>query len=373
MIKELYISKSFCCVGRNQKKCYGCAYCRVSNETEFEYSDLPITINKHFDQLPISVNLFYGDPLLQLDKTIEILRKLEDTPHTGPIVVITKGKLLDAYKKGFPDDFNLDLHLAFSTFGIEHEYDKISHKNLDSNLHTAHIKYPSYKKSVEFRPICYGINDSPDIIEGVFKISNNYNVVIGYSGLQGTPDTQKRWLKDGIELTPYPGFNFGHKKSISSEIQLLFDEMSVKYNVPIFRKTSCLISYVHGMQRDYNAHYYRPSEMNCENCVMKSKCFDFKKNKLSDEYYKESIKTVIPFNFDIIYKEKHECILKKKNICEFPTADCSNINGNIIKIDKKLTTADVRVIKWLTGYTVDADFEESTELSNEWNEIRKDI
>jgi hypothetical protein len=58
--------------------------------------------------------------------------------------------------------------------------------------------------------------------------------------------------------------------------------------------------------------------------------------------------------------------LKTKKICEFPSPDCSNINGVIIKIDQKITTADVRVIKWLTGYTVAADFHETQYLSDNW-------
>jgi hypothetical protein len=96
---------------------------------------------------------------------------------------------------------------------------------------------------------------------------------------------------------------------------------------------------------------------------MHDKCFSFK-NSLS--LNKELIKNIIPFDFDIIHKENHVCILKKKNICEFPSDDCSRISGNIIKIEQKLTTADVRVIKWLTGYTVDADFYEESFLSKEW-------
>ena len=68
----------------------------------------------------------------------------------------------------------------------------------------------------------------------------------------------------------------------------------------------------------------------------------------------------------IVNKKKHECILKKNGICEFPTEDCSNISGNIIHIEDKITTSDVRVIKWLTGYTVDADFYESPYISEDW-------
>ena len=32
----------------------------------------------------------------------------------------------------------------------------------------------------------------------------------------------------------------------------------------------------------------------------------------------------------------------------------------------EITTADVRVIKWLTGYTVDADFLESQYINKKW-------
>ena len=105
--------------------------------------------------------------------------------------------------------------------------------------------------------------------------------------------------------------------------------------------------------------------MNCDNCIMKKKCFTFKKNQRR-LYPNKLIKTLIPFDFKIENKDNHECILKKKNICEFSSDDCSRISGNIIKIDEKLTTADVRVIKWLTGFTVDADFYESSLLNDKW-------
>ena len=57
---------------------------------------------------------------------------------------------------------------------------------------------------------------------------------------------------------------------------------------------------------------------------------------------------------------------KEKGICEFPTEDCSHISGNIIHINNKITTSDVRVIKWLTGYTVDANFFEDAHISDAW-------
>lgn len=53
-------------------------------------------------------------------------------------------------------------------------------------------------------------------------------------------------------------------------------------------------------------------------------------------------------------------------LCNFPTDDCSNINGNLIHISEIISISDVRLIKWLTGYTVDANFFESYEMSEKW-------
>ena len=347
-------------IGTSKNTCYACKYCRVldTKDTEVSYEIIPSTINPIFEYLPVSINLYYGDPLLQKDKTVEYLNLLKEHKHKGPVIIITKGDVDISWLKDFTFSI-LDLHVAFSTFGIVHKYDNHSHNQFIKNLE---VKL-SCKRSIEFRSICNGINDSKETIENIFKIAKDYNLAIGYSGLQVKPENVKYWNNNNINLIPYPGYKFGHKKSISDDVQNIFDELSLKYNVNIFRKTSCLISYVHELDRDYNAHYYRLNEMNCDQCIMKEKCFDFK-SKLT--LNKDNIKHIVPFDFEIAYKDKHQCILKTNNICEFTTPDCSNIHGNIIKINKKITTADVRVIKWLTGYTVDADFFESQYLDDAW-------
>ena len=361
MIKKVDIQKSFYMLGCSMDKCYDCKYCRAKSTQvdKVDYSVLPSDVNINLINVPIAINLYYGDPFLQVDKTYDYLIKLKVSNHKGPVIIITKGSIRDITWLKDDTFIDLDLHIAFSTFGLYSKYDKHSHKQFLENLDTK----INYKRSIEFRPICNGINDDYETIKGVFLTAKKYDVPIGYSGLQGKPDIVEWWQKEGYDFKPYPGYHFGHKKSISDDVQDIFDQFSHSYNIPIFRKTSCLISYVHNLDRDYNAHYYRPTEMCCNNCVMKDKCFDFKSKLTLD---KSKIEHLVPFDFDIIYKEHHECILKTKKICEFTTKDCSNINGNIIKINKKITTADVRVIKWLTGYTVDADFYESQHLSDEW-------
>lgn len=55
-----------------------------------------------------------------------------------------------------------------------------------------------------------------------------------------------------------------------------------------------------------------------------------------------------------------------KKLCNYPTDECSNISGYVLKIDNQLTAADYRMIKWLTGYSVDSNFIQSETLNDKW-------
>lgn len=353
-------AKSFYLLGDTLNYCYDCKYCRLNGEKcdEKHYGIMPSDINENFINIPVAVNLFYGDPLLQTDNTIKYLRKLESVGHKGPIIIITKGDF-----SKFPDEkFNLDLHVAFSTFGVNSYLDGNTMERFKSNLESTKNRINNYKYSIEYRPIVYNVNDSDEAFINVFELAKEYNLAIGYSGLQGKPSSVKLWEQEGLNLHPYPGYSFGHKKIIPDDVVKRFEDLAFEYGVPVFRKTSCLFSYVHDLGRDYNAHYYRPSELGCNKCIMKDKCFEYKNNLTVDA----DLSKIIPFEYEIKEKENHVCILKKKGLCEFPSEDCAHISGKIISIPQKLTTSDVRVIKWLTGYTVDADFQESPYISEDW-------
>jgi hypothetical protein len=172
---------------------------------------------------------------------------------------------------------------------------------------------------------------------------------------------------NNIKFEPYEGYKFGLKKAVSKNIEDIFYNFAEQYNVPTFRKTSCLLSYSHNLERDYNAHYYRPNEMRCQKCIMKDKCLSFKNKQDNSNITQVNI----PFDHEIIHKEKHQCILHKKGICKFANSDCLNISGKLIKINQKITSSDLRIIKWLTGYTVDCDFDEIEFISKNWLENNK--
>jgi hypothetical protein len=359
--KEACFTKSFYMIGKSLSKCYNCSYCRLIGESDklIRFDKIPSDINPMFTNIPVAINLFYGDPMLQIDDTIKYLKLLEQSYHKAPVVIITKGDF-----SKFPKlDLKLDLHFAFSTFGVDSEYDGGNLKTFENNLNIASTL--KYKYSIEYRPVIKNINDSYETIENIYKIANKYNAPIGFCGLQVSDELKQYLLENDIQFEPYIGYEFGLKKYISNDVENIFYNLGEKYNVPTFKKTSCLISYLHSMERDYNAHYYRPNDMRCSKCVMKDKCLDFKKKQ--DNSNIEQVN--IPFKHKIIFKDKHICTLHKKGLCKFAHNDCKNISGKLIKIDDKITTSDVRLIKWLTGYTVDCEFNELEYISNNWLKI----
>lgn len=362
LLKNLCFSKSFVMIGDSKSKCYDCQYCRAIDGGDIHYNTIPSDVNPIFTNLPVVVNLFYGDPMLQVENTVKYLRLLEKTNHKAPVIIITKGDL-----SKFPfKQFNLDLHFALSTFGTNSIYDGSSTQQFVKNLQFAKLlnsKY-GYKYSIEFRPIINGINDSDDILNYVFRMANMFNIPIGFCGLQMTDKLKNHLDSKNIKFKPYEGYEFGLKKSVSKEVEDKIFALSDLYKVPVFRKTSCLISYSHSMERNYNAHYYRPNEMRCYRCPMNDKCSSFKRSNDNSDEIKLNID--LPFEYEFIDKDKHCCILYKNGICKFPSNDCTNISGKLIKINEKITSSDLRVIKWLTGFTVDCDFNELEFINQKW-------
>lgn len=326
MIKELYTVKSFFVLGDSLKSCFGCDYCRADDDLVYSYHKVPGEINPLFKTLPVAVNLFYGDPVLQWDNTLSLLKELERNGHTGIVVLITKGKLPEIPK------FNLNLHV-----GITIGPDEISKKSLEYNLEKSSNSWYSF--NIEYRPICNGINDSSDFIEYVISLASKYNTKIAYSGLQLPPKP----LND--KYIPYDNRKFSSQKYISEEVDNRIKDIAKKFNVLVFKKTSCLLSYVHGLDHDYNAHYLKPVGVGCNDCINFKKC-----NKIIP-----SVNKNLPFDYELIERENYTCSFVRNGLCKTPNKECLSMKGTFIRPlgINEITRGDARVIKWLTGMMVD--------------------
>jgi hypothetical protein len=168
--------KTFYNMGQSLNKCFDCSYCFIKN-ANFKNMRYPNNTN-----VPVSINMFYGDPLLQLNKTIEILNELEKRKHKGIVFICTKGDF-----SKFPNKkYNLNLWIGFSTFGKESHLTGSTFKTFLNNLKVSK-QYP-YNFLIEFRPIIENINDSEDIITHIIQLAETYNYPISYAGLK-----EKEW------------------------------------------------------------------------------------------------------------------------------------------------------------------------------------
>ena len=350
VFKDAYFGKSFMMIGDSLPKCFNCTYCRANDNDEKHFSILPTELNSLFEKIPVAVNLFYGDPMLQIDNTLSYLERLESAKHKGPVIIITKGEL-----SRFPKDrkFNLDLHFGISTFGVDSKFDGGTMERFQRNLEYA--RELGYKYSIEFRPIIKNVNSLKEVIKHVISIANEHKTGIGYCGLQVSSTLKKLLDEEGIKFEPFEGHELGMKKYVSKDVVDVFNEYPFS-----FKKTSCLIAWKHGLERDPNAHYYRPNEVGCFKCPMREKCMKFK-GELNGE-----IDIRLPFEYEVVEKENYVCGLVRAGICKFPSEDCKHISGKLIRVEEPMTTTDVRLIKWLSGYTVEANFIESPYMSKKW-------
>ena len=361
LLNDSYFLKSFYVLGKERTKCFNCSYCRARNNREdlLSFDKLPTEVNPHLVNIPVVINVLYGDPILYIESTLEYLERLQNARHRGPIVIISKGDLsvLDDKLR----QYDLNIFICLSVFGNDKYDAQGSITNLSKNLEICQniTKKFGYKYSIEYRPIINGINDDLPTMEKIFVLAAKYNAPIAYSGLQVDTDLKEYIEKENLPFKPYDGFDFGLKKNISDEVENRLKSLSVQYSVPIFKKTSCSISYLN-KTRDYNAHYYRPHEVGCLTCRNKFICQQFKTNniKLKEDW--------LPFDLKLEWKENHVCNLYRTLQCKFPSEDCLHISGWMLTTDKLLTTSDVRLIKWITGFTVDAKFEELHYIQTDW-------
>ena len=360
--KDAYLNKSFFVLGKSLNHCYDCKYCRANDGEQLSFQMLPGEIDPRLKNIPVAVNLFYGDPLIQRMHTLNLLNRLEENGHRGPVVVITKGDLSRFPTKSNGERWKLDLHIGVSTFGVDSPYDGGSMEQFLNNLYKAEIL--NYKFNIEFRPIIKGINDSPEVIENIMQLASKFNVPVGYCGLQVPKFLMTKIAEEGLPFEPYENLPFGLKKYISPEVEHTIWEMADKYGVKVFVKTSCLLASQHGYERDFNAHYYRPNEVHCDRCPMFKSCRKFK-NKLDRRTQK--IGMVLPWaEAKLVRKDTEPCLLCKTDICKIPSPDCEGLKGNVIKLPDGLTRADIRMVKWLTGYMAESKITEEPYLSGAW-------
>ena len=250
----------------------GCAYCfrarwHPSDRPE-QIQDVSETVEAlihHPDffanETPVSINNSSTDPLLPdvRRSTFKAIELLESKRLRNPFALITKL----GFKEGdieFLQSLQFVRPIVFVSLSlipghIEPTPIAPRLRNLQE-LSKAQIPRVLY-----FRPIVKGWNDSPEIIEEALRIGQTYCDAICIGSLRVSPEIRVQLSKRNVKVENYAD-DF-HTKAFYSDIEnrVLQKYEQLKLDVPLFKHSSCAVSYILG-SANYNLLFKNPDK-NC--------------------------------------------------------------------------------------------------------------
>lgn len=213
--------------------------------------------HKYFqrDLTPIQLFNRATDPMLPKVKkhTHNVLSLLDGLGLKNNVILITRWKVTneDCHKFNSLKNLNLTVFVTYS--GIDSvELEPVKSEIASESLKTLFKNSVNYKVILYWRPVIPGINDSQTSICKVKMLSRFAHSIV-FSGLFYRDEISSYYKENNLpqlyektmrrKILP----EYTEKKILSL---LNFDENPV----PIFRKTSCGVAYVH-QKADYNGHY----------------------------------------------------------------------------------------------------------------------
>lgn len=258
----------------------GCKYCILSTlkdrakirkvADEEELVQQLLSFRLYTTEVPISINN-QTDPLLNdtiFFSTVKILQILERQHVENPILIITKGYMKEDYKKML-QEIKLKIVILYTFSGLSKTME-----NRDEQLQIETLKMlselPNIKLVHYYRPVIECLNSNEDIIKHIANIVTKYCRASIISGIRINSYLRTKLMDLKIELPEK--YDPDHKVLLPETYQRILNIFKqTKENYPVFKKTSCGVSYILGMP-DYNGHsariyYCNPSCVSYPICI----------------------------------------------------------------------------------------------------------
>lgn len=209
-------------------------------------------------RVPVSVNNFYGDPMLQWADTLQKLDDLLATGHVGPVGLITKGKLTDRHcgELAARQAAGLNLVVFVSISELE-GMERVAHRHRYANI--ARLGKAGVPAVGYVRPLTPPYNTAPETIERIFRELSAAEcqaaVVAGFRGddhlvAEMQPAEVANWVLRVKQMTP----------GIWADVYAA----SQRHRVQLFTRTSCATDYLLGNRQTYNPYFTSPKLVKCE-------------------------------------------------------------------------------------------------------------
>lgn len=336
-------------------------------------------IRRRFKDIPVSINNLYGDPFFptQIENTFSKLDDLYKAGHTGIVSIITKTEITDEIAKRlkkYTDKLNLIILVSVS--GLPYEIEKIRGTRTNTLKHCNNNGIPCL---AYLRPFLPPMNTNEEVIDDLFaKIKETGTDVIVVSGLRGNDEVLTNL---NVPLEERYKWNM-RVKIIPKDVRTILDECAEKYDMKMFERTSCGVSYVLGMKYSYNPYYASPQLAKCYDCPLKETCFDKQKEFKVTKKDLDLVKK-LGYKAEIVNEDCFElCTVEptKRTECISCCTSCFRTKRNAIRIIKRkneeLCLGDIGLLRFLTKKLVYCDGLHDTgdpSIAHPKNQMLKDL
>jgi DNA repair photolyase len=185
-----------------------------------------------------------------------ILQALDDRGLDNLVLIITRFRVTAADMAKLEKLRNLRVTLLFTYSGItDARVEPIAKSTITaSSIATACAHKNRTKVVLYWRPIVPGWNDAPETMRRVLDVGNATDAIV-FTGYYHKPENAAYLRAQGVEL-PYDAADFHRRKTMPAELDTrVIDAWRASgITTPLFRKTSCGVSYAHDLP-DYNGHW----------------------------------------------------------------------------------------------------------------------
>lgn len=194
--------------------------------------------------------------------TFAVLEDLDQRELTNHVLVITRHRMK-------PDDIDRLNQLRHLKVTLLFTYSGIDHQGIEpypSHVAATSLKLMSeparrrYRTILYWRPLVPGLNDTPQHLAAAYELSKRADATV-FTGLFYRDQIAEYYKANGL---PEPYDETVRRKIVPETLEQRV-LTAFAYSSSLFRKTSCAVSYVHGLP-DYNGHYGIPEL--CDICPL---------------------------------------------------------------------------------------------------------
>jgi hypothetical protein len=195
------------------------------------------------------------DPMLPSVKphTFAMLRQLDQRGLRNHVLVISRWRIGPEDCAVLNSFTNITLTILITHSGIDDErIEPVDSTIAATSLRTAYAHAERYRVILYWRPIVPGLNDSDAHLDRAVELSRHAHATV-FTGLFFKDQIRDYYQDHGL---PMPYAEVARRKVFPEQLEqrLLAGVRTRGAGSPMFRKTSCAVTYAHAVA-DYNGHF----------------------------------------------------------------------------------------------------------------------